>query len=56
MKRAQARCAGCGREDSCQAWMTENEQPDAAPYFCGNHDMFERLKHEIESEAALRAA
>lgn len=56
MKRAQTRCADCGREDTCQVWMAENEQPDAAPYFCKNSDMFERLKHEIEAETALQTA
>jgi hypothetical protein len=30
--------------------------PAEAPYFCKNHDLFERLKHEIESEAALQTA
>jgi len=56
MKRAQSRCADCGREDTCQTWMAENEQPGEAPYFCSNHDMFERLKHDIEAETAVRAA
>ncbi|WP_425418627.1 DUF6455 family protein [Oricola indica] len=56
MKRAQARCADCGREDTCQSWMAENDQPDETPYFCKNHDLFERLKHEIEAEEALQTA
>ncbi|MFZ2099211.1 MAG: DUF6455 family protein [Oricola sp.] len=50
MRRAQARCADCGREDSCTTWLEENERPAQAPYFCKNHDMFERLKHDIEME------
>ena len=56
MKRAQARCAECGREDSCQSWMASNETAGEAPYFCKNHDMFERLKHDIEAEKALQSA
>jgi len=56
MKRAQARCAGCGREDTCQSWMAENEIAPEAPYFCKNHDMFERLKHDIEAEKQLQTA
>ena len=56
MKRAQARCAECGREDTCQSWMAGNEQTDEAPYFCKNHDMFERLKHDIELESETQAA
>jgi hypothetical protein len=56
MKRAQARCADCGREDSCQSWMAENEAAGEAPYFCKNHDMFERLKHDIEAEKELQTA
>jgi hypothetical protein len=55
MKRASERCAGCGREDSCVAWMEGNAEPDEAPYFCKNHDMFERLKHDIEAETVLEA-
>jgi len=54
--RAQARCADCGREDTCQVWMAENDAPGEAPYFCRNHDLFERLKHDIEVEAALQTA
>ena len=55
-KRAQARCAECGREDTCQSWLADNEQPDEAPYFCKNHDMFERLKHDMELEKGAEAA
>jgi hypothetical protein len=55
-KRAQARCAECGREDSCMTWLAENEEPAEAPYFCKNHDMFERLKHDIEAENDFQAA
>ena len=53
MKRAAERCAECGREDSCVAWMAANAEPDEAPYFCKNHDLFERLKHDIEAERTL---
>ncbi|QKV18000.1 DUF6455 family protein [Oricola thermophila] len=56
MKRAQERCAGCGREDACQTWLETNAHPDEAPAFCKNHDMFERLKHDIEAERKYRAA
>ena len=56
MKRAQQRCANCGREDTCQNWLAENETAGEAPYFCKNHDMFERLKHDIEAENELQSA
>ncbi|MCI5075840.1 DUF6455 family protein [Oricola sp.] len=56
VKRAQSRCAGCGREDSCQVWLSDNDSPAEAPYFCKNHDMLERLKHEVEAEAVLQPA
>ncbi|GAB4352139.1 MAG: hypothetical protein Kow0026_09570 [Oricola sp.] len=56
MKRAQQRCADCGREDECQVWLAENETAREAPCFCKNHDMFERLKHDIEIEKALQTA
>ncbi|WP_421859107.1 DUF6455 family protein [Oricola sp.] len=53
MKRASERCAECDREDSCVSWMATNAEPDEAPYFCKNHDLFERLKHDIEAERRL---
>ena len=56
MARAQARCADCGREDTCQSWLAENDQPGEAPYFCKNHDMFERLKHDIGLEKDVEVA
>lgn len=56
IKRAEARCAGCGRESECQTWMAENAAPVETPGYCRNHDLFERLKHDIEAEAALQTA
>ncbi|MAS08359.1 MAG: hypothetical protein CL534_27210 [Ahrensia sp.] len=55
-KRAQARCAECDREDSCQNWLASNDKPDEAPYFCRNHDLLARLKHDTEVEATLQTA
>ena len=49
MARADKRCADCGREDSCAVWLAETVQSDEAPYFCKNHDLFERVKHDIET-------
>jgi len=56
MKRAQARCADCGQEDACTTWMAENDQPGEAPEYCRNHDMFERLKHDLAMEGQVEAA
>ena len=56
MKRAQDRCAECGREDACRQWMAETDAPEETPSYCKNHDLFERLKHDIEAEAALQTA
>ena len=55
-RRAQARCADCGRESACQTWLADNAAPSEAPSFCKNHDLFERLKHEIEAAPARQAA
>lgn len=51
INRAVQRCAECDREDSCQAWLRGNPEPVSAPYFCKNHDLFERLRHEVDIEA-----
>ncbi len=43
LARASARCALCERPDSCAEWLAENTAADEAPYFCRNHDLFERV-------------
>ncbi|TCD14495.1 DUF6455 family protein [Oricola cellulosilytica] len=56
MRRAEERCAECGREESCRIWLDEMDEPIEAPRFCRNHDLFERLKHDIEAEELLQTA
>lgn len=56
MRRAGERCAECGREESCRIWLDEMDEPAEAPRFCRNHDLFERLKHDIEAEELLQTA
>lgn len=54
--RAEARCAGCGQEKACSAWLAENDDPAEAPAYCRNHDLFERIKREVEAERGLQLA
>ena len=48
-RRAVSRCMGCKDGEACSHWLEANETAAAAPGFCRNHDMFARLKHEIEA-------
>lgn len=56
MRRADARCAQCGQETACSQWLAERETADEAPSYCRNHDLFERIKHDIEAEGGLHLA
>ena len=50
LRRAVNRCLTCAEPDACEHWLAEHEHADEAPSYCRNHDLFERLKHEIASE------
>ncbi|PWW03508.1 hypothetical protein DFR52_101189 [Hoeflea marina] len=41
--RAVDRCLGCDQTGPCQQWLDQNETAPAAPDYCPNHDLFERL-------------
>jgi hypothetical protein len=53
LRRADTRCSNCGEKKACSGWLAAHEHADETPGYCSNHDLFERLKHEIESEAAV---
>lgn len=48
LRRAANRCMTCAEPNACESWLAEHEQANEAPSYCRNHDLFERLKHEIE--------
>ena len=50
MRRAANRCMSCTETEACEKWLAEHNKADEAPSYCRNHDMFERLKHDIEAE------
>lgn len=52
LRRAAARCRQCKDAGGCQALLNTNESLDEAPDFCRNHDLFARLKREIEADQA----
>lgn len=52
MRRAVNRCLSCEAVGDCEQWLESHETADHAPSFCRNSELFERLKHEIEAEAA----
>ena len=50
--RAVDRCLGCGQTGPCHEWLDQNETAPAAPDYCPNHDLFERLlKYSPASQA-----
>lgn len=53
-RRALERCMACSAVDACQTWLAETERAPSTPAYCNNHDMFERLKHDIEAEGFCR--
>ena len=55
MRRAAGRCMGCNESAACEQWLTENDSAAEAPQYCRNHDMFERLIHDIEAERLQNA-
>lgn len=49
MRRAVSRCMGCQDGGACENWLETHDTAAEAPHYCRNHDMFARLKHEIEA-------
>ena len=51
LRRAANRCLTCDQPDSCQHWLAHESNPDEAPSFCRNHDLFERVLSNVETKA-----
>lgn len=52
LRRAAARCRQCSDAGGCQALLDANASINEAPGYCRNHDLFERLKRDIEADQA----
>ena len=50
LRRAANRCLTCEKPDACEHWLTHETNPDEAPGFCRNHDLFERVLDTMEQE------
>ncbi|MDP2732349.1 MAG: DUF6455 family protein [Hoeflea sp.] len=51
LRRAANRCLTCDRPDTCEHWLAHESDPDEAPGFCRNHDLFERVLDNKEKQA-----
>ena len=49
LRRAANRCMSCQHPDACQYWLAHEAKPDEAPDFCRNHDLFERVLNNTET-------
>jgi hypothetical protein len=49
LRRAANRCLTCDRPDACQHWLSHEVNADEAPSFCRNHDLFERVLSNAET-------
>lgn len=52
LRRATTRCIGCNSTEACGAFLDSHASADEAPAYCRNHDLFERLKRQIDAEQA----
>ncbi|MEP3438467.1 MAG: DUF6455 family protein [Hoeflea sp.] len=55
LRRAANRCLTCDRPDACEHWLTNETNPDEAPEFCRNHDLFDRVLDNMETETPSAA-
>lgn len=56
LRRAASRCMTCEKPDACQHWLENEAKPQSAPDFCRNHDLFERVIHQMEKDTARNTA
>lgn len=52
MRRAANRCMTCSNPEACAEFLATHKEAPEPPVYCRNHDLFERLKFEIEAERA----
>jgi len=50
LRRAANRCLSCDRTDACQHWLSHETEPDEAPEFCRNHDLFARVLRNSDAK------
>ena len=50
LRRAANRCLTCEKPDACAHWLANEADPDEAPGFCRNHDLFERVLDTMDQE------
>lgn len=43
LRRAAGRCLTCDQPDACHQWLDHQTDPDSAPDFCRNRDLFARV-------------
>ena len=55
LRRATNRCMTCAEPGACRQWLTGHDSADEAPAYCRNHDLFERLKHDVEAKKPMHA-
>jgi hypothetical protein len=48
LRRASERCLTCKHPDFCAGWLADVENPTEAPFYCRNHDLFERITERVE--------
>jgi hypothetical protein len=51
LRRAANRCLTCDQTDACQHWLSHEAEPDGAPSFCRNHDLFARVLRNADVDA-----
>lgn len=48
LRGAAMRCASCGHERECVAWLDAHRAAEHAPDFCRNKDLAERIRTSID--------
>ena len=49
-RHALMRCAECPNDGACRAWVERAHQADAAPDYCRNKEMLQRLAKDTEKQ------
>lgn len=50
LRRAANRCLTCDEPEACEHWLAHEANPDEAPAFCRNHDLFERVLKKVDNK------
>ncbi|MCY0094677.1 DUF6455 family protein [Hoeflea ulvae] len=52
LRRAANRCLTCEQTEACGQWLSDAENPDEAPGYCRNHDLFARVRSKLDAETS----